>query len=144
MVLISSRAEASSSTRWALKRPWYKCPLRRWRRKETDAQSRLEPTDRVAQIGARSLDQQVKVIRHQAIRMDYEPETLNGFFKGLQKPLPLAMNWITFVAAGRDMILAAPSNSTRIGRAVTHVTITQQCVQVSTMCQVSRVDHYYH
>ncbi len=65
---------------------------------ETDAVSRLEPTGRDAQIGARCLGQQVKVIRHQAIRMDYQPETLNGFFKGLQKPLPIAIitiNWLT-------------------------------------------------
>ena len=48
---------------------------------ETDAVSRLEPTGRVAQIGARCLGQQVKVIRHQAIRMDYKPETLDGFFQ---------------------------------------------------------------
>ncbi len=77
---------------------------------ETDAVSRLEPTGRVAQIGARCLGQQVKVIRHQAIRMDYEPETLNGLFKGLQKPLPIAIiaiNWLPFVAAGRGMIRGA-------------------------------------
>ena len=75
---------------------------------ETDAVSRLEPTGRVAQIGARCLGQQVKVIRHQAIRMDYKPETLDGFFKRLQKPLPIiTINWLTFVAAGRDMIHGA-------------------------------------
>ncbi len=72
---------------------------------ETDAVSRLEPTGRVAQIGARCLGQQVKVIRHQAVRMDYQPETLDGFFKRFQKPITIiAINWLTFVAAGRDMI----------------------------------------
>ncbi len=42
--------------------------------------------------------------------MDYEPETLDGFFKRLQKPLPIAIisiNWLPFVAAGRDMIHGA-------------------------------------
>ena len=105
---------------------------------ETDAVSRLEPTGRVAQIGARCLGQQVKVIRHQAIRMDYEPETLNGFFKRLQKPLPIAIiaiNWLTFVAAGRDMIHGAfKLYSDRACHNARYDTATR--------CQVSRVDPY--
>ena len=42
--------------------------------------------------------------------MDYQTKTLDGFFKRLQKPLPItiiAINWLTFVAAGRDMIHGA-------------------------------------
>lgn len=103
---------------------------------ETDAVSRLEPTGRVAQIGARCLGQQVKVIRHQAIRMDYEPETLDGFFKRLQKPIAIAIiaiNWLPFVAAGRDMIHGAfKLYSDRACHNARYDT--------TTTCQVSRVD----
>ncbi len=80
--------------------------------------------------------QQVKVIGHQANRMDYKPETLDGFFKGLQKPLPItiiAINWLTFVAAGRDMIHGAfKLYSDRACHNARYDTATR--------CQMSRVD----
>ncbi len=101
---------------------------------ETDAVSRLEPTGRVAQIGARCLSQQVKVIGHQAIRMDYETETPDGFFKRLQKPLAIiAINWLTFVAAGRDMIHGA-------FKLYSNLACHNARYDTATRSQVSRVD----
>ena len=68
--------------------------------------------------------------------MDYKPETLDGFFKRLQKPLPItiiAINWLTFVAAGRDMIHGAfKLYSDRACHYARYDTAIR--------CQVSRVD----
>ena len=103
---------------------------------ETDAVSHLESTDRVAQIGARCLGQQVKVIRHQAIRMDDKPETLDGFMTRLQKSLPItiiAINWLTVVAAGRDMIHG-------VFRLYSDRACHNVRYDIATRCQVSRVD----
>ena len=76
-----------------------------------------------------------EVIRHQAIRMDDKPETLDRFMKRLQKPLPItiiAIDWLTVVAAGRDMI-----------HGVFKLYSDRAChnanYDTATRCQVSRV-----
>jgi len=68
--------------------------------------------------------------------MDYQTKTLDGFFKRLQKPLPItiiAINWLTFVAAGRDMIHGA-------FKLYSDRACHNERYDTATRCQVSRVD----
>ena len=68
--------------------------------------------------------------------MDDKPESLDGFMKRLQKPLPItiiATNWLTVVAAGRDMIHGA-------FKLYSDRACHNARYDIATRCQVSRVD----
>jgi len=74
---------------------------------EPDGVRRLQPADRSTQIGAWSLYQQMIVVGHQAVRVDYHPEPIMGFLDGFQKPLPIliiAVDRLPLVASRRHVI----------------------------------------
>ena len=74
---------------------------------EPDGVRRLQPADRGTQIGAWSLYQQMIVVGHQAVRVDYHPEPIMGFRDGFQKPLPIliiAVDRLPLVASRRHVI----------------------------------------
>ena len=69
---------------------------------EPDSVRRLQPADRGTQIGAWSLYQQMIVVGHQAVRVDYHLEPIMGFLDSFQKPLPTLI-----IAVDRPRLVAS-------------------------------------